>query len=409
MKIRIVHVLNRWATGGTEGGVARIANRLLGDFEHIICSIHPPSEGPAVAAELQCLDGNSKWSALSAVMRKTRPHIVHSRNWGAIEAIVAARLVNVPAIIHSEHGRNLDTMSALPWRQRYFRRLCYRIAHELFAVTEELREYYVMQIGAAAKRMAVIENGVDVERYRRDLRAQIAIREQLGIDQQRILIGCVARLDPVKDHATLLLASAELLKANYPVHVLVVGDGPERSRLEQLAAGTPSLREHVTFTGQVCDVIPWLSALDIFVLPSLSEGMSNVLLEAMAVGVAPVATAVGGNTRILDGGRFGRVFPAGDVAMLTDRLRELIVNRERCTEIGCQARLRVEQRYGMERMLESYARLYTNVLERNSRKPWAQPTVNTEENAVKMALRSIGSDGSETSTRRSMLARRTKA
>jgi len=280
----------------------------------------------------------------------------------------------------------------------------------LFAVTEELRHYYVKQIGVAAERMAVIENGVDVERYRRDPRARTDVCERLGIDRQRTLIGCVARLDPVKDHGTLLLASAELLKENRPLHLLVVGDGPERSRLEQMAADIPALRQHVTFTGQVSDVVPWLSALDIFILPSLSEGMSNVLLEAMAVGVAPVATAVGGNTSILDGGAFGCLFPPGDVAALANCLKELTANRQRCAEIACRARLRVEQRYGLEPMLEKYGQLYLNVLERNCRKSSWLPAMSCERGDVKTALKPMANQAGEAVVQtRSMLPKRTKA
>jgi len=140
------------------------------------------------------------------------------------------------------------------------------------------------------------------------------------------------------------------------------GDGAERARLESRARNLPALAANITFTGQVNNVAQWLNAFDVFVLPSLTEGMSNVLLETMATGVPCIATPVGGNAAIIEADVSGLLFPAQDVQGLKERLWQLLSNPDRRLVLGHNARRRVERNYGMERMLASYAQMYTTLV-----------------------------------------------
>jgi sugar transferase (PEP-CTERM/EpsH1 system associated) len=366
-----MHVLNRWATGGTETVVSRITQRLGDGFEHVICSVHrPASEAPPCPPSVKLLSLERETGSrnlllveLVKIMRREKPDVVHSRNWGTIEAILAGKLAGIPAVIHSEHGRNIDTMNSLPWRQRYFRSLCYAFADELFAVTDELKEFYLTQLGRAATRMHVLENGIDVDFYRPDSASRHAIRERLRLSENTVLVGSVGRFDPIKNLDSMLIAADRLLATGADIQVVLIGDGPERTKIEAIIQSSARLAGNTVLPGHVSNVNEWLTAFDIFVLPSLSEGSSNTLLEAMASQVACIASSVGGNTNVLQNGVSGRLFPPRDVAGLTSILSELVANSDYRRDLARGARIRVEQRYSLQRMLNDYRHLYENALE----------------------------------------------
>ena len=184
------------------------------------------------------------------------------------------------------------------------------------------------------------------------------MRASLGIAPDTVVAGTVSRLDPVKDHRTLLRAM-EVVVAQQPNMVLIiVGDGPERAGLQAEVDSRPVLRKLVHFVGESADVPAWLNSFDVFVLPSLSEGMSNTLLEAMAVGVVPVATCVGGNPEVVENERSGLLFPAGDHVALAARLQQLAGDSARRQSLAFGARRRIESCFSLERMLANYAQMY---------------------------------------------------
>src|SRR6185437_9355461 len=148
--------------------------------------------------------GRSSWlfADYYRIFSRERPDIVHSRNWGTIEAVPAARLAHVPGVIHSEHGLDLQTMGRQPWRRRMLRRLCYRWAGRVFAVSQELRHYYSQQLDVPASRLGVIPNGVETQYFRPDPDLRRRVRQTLGVSPETLIVGAVGRLDPVKDHRT---------------------------------------------------------------------------------------------------------------------------------------------------------------------------------------------------------------
>jgi glycosyltransferase involved in cell wall biosynthesis len=147
--------------------------------------------------------------------------------------------------------------------------------------------------------------------------------------------------------------------------VVVVGDGPERKGLESDVAARTVLGQRVTFVGAVNDVLPWLNSFDIFALPSLSEGMSNTLLEAMAVGIPPLATAVGGNTEVVEHGSCGLLFGPRDAQAMSANLKCLAADPEWRRQLGSNARQRVENCFSLWRMLSAYTQMYSDVLKRD--------------------------------------------
>lgn len=373
-RLKVLHVINRLDTGGTEYGVLKLMKGLdYPLFEHRLCTTR--GFDPQVARRLNLeknvyvagrSDARLQFAAfrLARIMRAYRPHIVHSRNWGAIEAILAARLAGVPVAIHSEHGYEVDMLAGLPRRRRLLRRAFYAMADSVFTVTEELRSYHASQAWLSPEKIRVLYNGVDTFRFAARPEVRLRVREQLGLSAGSFVVGTVGRLVPIKDHPTLLKAAEALIRGGLTVSVLLVGAGPERARLEQLVEDSPNLRGRVVLTGATENVPDLLNAMDAFVLPSLCEGMSNTLLEAMASGLPVIATRVGGNPELVQENHSGWLFAPGDVNDLAAGLGRLAHSRNlRCT-LGAAARLRAVTQFGLDHMLESYRNLYVELARR---------------------------------------------
>lgn len=359
--IRVMHVVRSMATGGTENVVRRLLSQLDANrFEQRVCSlISAPGKEPASTVCLRHRDGPSFLvPSLTRAFLRQQPDVVHSRNWGTIEAVFAARLAGVGGVIHSEHGRDLGTMGPQPWRRRKLRGIAYRLSDRVFCVSEELRDYYSREAGLPAIKFDVILNGVDTAQYHEDAQARARKRELIGAGAGTFVIGTVGRLDPVKDHPTLLRATETALARGLDLRLVIVGDGTERNNLEQILSSKPALSRHTVLVGESQDVNEWLNCFDVFVLPSLSEGISNTLLEAMAVGLAPIATRVGGNPEVIQHERSGLLVDANDVEGIAGYIRDLAANEGWRRELGRNARQRIVSRFSMDRMVRQYEEMY---------------------------------------------------
>jgi sugar transferase (PEP-CTERM/EpsH1 system associated) len=291
-------------------------------------------------------------------MKAFRPHVVHARNFGSLEAVAAARLARVPGVVHSEHGYELETLSGLPFRRRILCRTLFPLADAVFTVTADLRNYHSKQSWLAARNFRVIYNGVDTEKFSPRSGAGLRMRKQLGIPEASVVIGSVGRLVPIKDYSTLLDAAEILLRQRRDVHVLLVGDGPERTGLQDRVARSAILTGRVTFAGASDNVPDLLNALDVFVLPSISEGMSNTILEAMASGLAMVVTRAGGNSELVEDGRSGLLFAPRDLQALAQLLLGLFEDSGKRLSLGAAARARAVEHFGLASMIRQYRDLY---------------------------------------------------
>lgn len=364
-KIRIMHVVRTLATGGTENVVRRLLSTLDPDrFEQRVCTVVASPSGSSIGAI--SLDRDPHRSAflvpqLVRLFRRERPHVVHSRNWATIEAVIAAKFAGVAGVVHSEHGRDLNTMGRQPMRRRLLRRMAYASADRVFCVSQELRQYYSRELGISLDSFDVIANGVDIRQFCPDPGVRQKRRAQLEIAPGTFVVGTVGRLDPVKDHRTLIRAAASAIAAGVNLHLVIVGEGSQRSVLENEVEAWPELARRTAFTGEVRNVAEWLNAFDAFVLPSLSEGMSNTLLEAMAVGIACVATAVGGNVEVVENGRSGLFVRPGDVAGIRDCLVRLACVEELRHRLGWYARERIISEFSLDRALRRYEEMYCSL------------------------------------------------
>jgi sugar transferase (PEP-CTERM/EpsH1 system associated) len=369
--LRVLHVIDRLDMGGTEYVILKVMAGLGGgEFEHRVCAARGYNESLPHLQKMQdqivvAGRNESKFQLLlfhlAGIMREFRPHIVHSRNWGAIEAIPAARLAGVPIAIHSEHGYIPDMLAGLPARQRVIRRGAYAMADAVFCVTDELRNFHARQAWLAPERIQVLHNGVDTERYSPLPEVRRTMRERLRISSASLVLGIVSRLVPIKDHATLFRAAERLAAHKIDVRVIVAGTGPERERLDAIVKASSALAGRVSFVGASENVPEILNALDIFVLPSLMEGMSNTILEAMSCGLPVAATRVGGNRELVQEGRTGVLFTPGDDAHLAGQIELLAANEALRSDYGAAGRRRVLEDFSLDKMLAGYRHLYRDL------------------------------------------------
>jgi len=369
--LRVLHVLPFFAYGGTELVVRRlIANLDAPDFEHRVCAMR--GYDPQLVRSAQLEDrfvqaGNSAEQLqfplrrLVGIMRQLQPHIVHTRNWGALEAAFAARLAGVPCVVHSEHGYDLDMLDGLPFRRRVIRRGLYAFVHRLFTVSQELRTFHAKQAWLAVDRLQVVYNGVDTESYFADAAARVQTRKQLDVPEKSLLIGSVGRLVAIKNYPLTLRAVATLVDNGYDVHLAIAGAGPEEENIRNVAAGLPQLQGRLHLCGFTHQTSSFLNGLDIFVQSSEAEGMSNTVLEAMACGLPLVVTGVGGNPEMVAHGENGFLFASGDGRALALHIESLINNQELRVELGRKSRLRAVQLFSLDRTMTEYRNLYQNL------------------------------------------------
>lgn len=282
--------------------------------------------------------------------RRSGVDIVHTHHLTQlIYAGVGARLAGA-VLIHAEH----DYLSLEPPRRRRLLRVLGALCHHVIAVGDQIGAFLVDRVGLPPSRVTVIRNGVDLERYSPERRVP---RAKLGLPASGRLVGTVARLDPLKDPASLLRAVPMLLADRPDLHTVLVGDGPLRPELEALAA-TLGIRDRVHFLGARHDVADLLPHFDAFALTSISEGLPFSILEAMACGCPIVATTVGDIPRLMGDSAAGITVPSARPELLATGLAALLDSPDRARALGRAARSLIQEHYDFRVTLERYEALY---------------------------------------------------
>lgn len=269
---------------------------------------------------------------------------------------MARRFGSVEKLIVSFHASGSASGGLL---LRGYQRYLLRTADTLVAVAESHKRYLVAVEKLDHRKIVVINNGVDTREYRPGPPNEV-VREELGIRRGATVVATVASLKRLKNIHLLLEAAGEIAKDTDDVHYLIVGEGPDRGELEALASKL-GIRDQVTFTGFREDVPDLLRLSHVFVLPSRTEVFSNAILEAMASGLAIVATDVGSSFELVRSGENGFLVPSEDPTALASALRELLGNPEMLRNFGQKSRRIVEAEYTLESMCERRARLFREV------------------------------------------------
>ena len=288
---------------------------------------------------------------LRSILRRERIDILHTHHLGPfVYGAPAAMLVGCRHV-HTEHSHELyDTP-----RRQLLGAMMSPLA-EVVAVTPEVSEYRKRFPGVCR----VIPNGVPTPANDPSMRAHG--RAQLGIGDDRFLVGCAARLSDEKNHAGLLDAFARLHQREPGAVLACAGDGPLRGELRALAKDF-GVGDHVLWLGPLRDMRPFYAALDVCVLNSTREGLPLSLLEAMAYGVPVVATDVGGVGELL-AGEAGVLVPSREPAHLAAALASLAADPARAKRLGGNGEARVRASYNVDRMVDRYVALYRDLARR---------------------------------------------
>jgi sugar transferase (PEP-CTERM/EpsH1 system associated) len=363
---RVVHVIPSLRTGGLENIAARLVRHLDSRYEQAV--ITPYRSGPIAQtlpagvtviamAERHPPD---RWNAfrMARLFRTLHPDVVHTRNWTCIDAIMGARLARVPVVIHGEHGRDAVDPEGQNRTRRRIRRLLAPFVTQFVTVSRDLARWLVQDVGVPSRKVRTICNGVDTDRFASGDRK--AARQALCIPAGSAVVGTVGRLDPVKDQVGLIRAFARTAGA-IPSLLLIAGDGPCRAELEAVARAT-GCQDRVRILGERGDIPTVLRALDVFVLPSLGEGISNAILEAMATALPVIASRVGGNRELVQDGVTGLLVEARRPDILSEAMLGYLTDSRLAAAHGAAGRARVEREFSLERMLANYDELYERYL-----------------------------------------------
>ena len=376
-RLHVMHLVYRFASGGLENVVTQLINGLPRErFRHTLLAlteVDPVYRARIETPDVQCLALDKQpggplpyWPRVWRLFREQAPDVLHSCNLAAMDFLPMAALARVPRRIHAEHGWDVSDPGGSNLRNRRNRRIMAPFAQDFIAVSDQVHDYLRDVIRVPPARIQLITNGVDTERFRPP-RAGEAWPEGLPFNAaEHLLIGTVGRLDPVKDQARLIEAFAQLQamddEACRRARLVLVGEGPLRQALGERVVQY-GLQDRVCFAGQRQDVPAVLRALDVFVLNSLTEGTSCALQEALATGMAIVASTVGGNAAVLGQGEAGHLVPPSDTMALAGALRQALAQRLDGPARRAQqeaARSRAMSAYSLQAMLARYESLFAS-------------------------------------------------
>jgi len=371
----IAHVVFRFGVGGLENGIVNLVNHLPRDrWRHAIVSLTDISTEfteRIVVPDVEYVALGKRpghlvreYPALLREFKRLRPAIVHTRNLAALEAVVPAWAAGVPVRIHGEHGWDIADPAGRRRRYRLVRKLYRPFVHRYIALSRHLADYLEHQVGVPDAALSQIYNGVDTDRFYPSIgRARIPGCPFAGSDDW--LIGSVGRLESIKDPLNLVRAFIRA-RAMHPaaarrMRLLIAGDGALRREVESvLEAG--GARDFAWLAGERDDVPQFMRGLDCFVLPSLAEGVSNTILEAMATRLPVAATRVGGNTELIESGMTGMLVPSANPDALASAILAYFDDRATAHRHAKTAQRVVATRFSLTAMVAAYDRVYERAL-----------------------------------------------
>jgi glycosyltransferase involved in cell wall biosynthesis len=374
-KIRLFYLIGTLDMGGAEGQLVELVTRLdRHRFAPVVCCL---SSGGAYAEALAAAGipvevigfrgfrifrhphkVAAQMFRLVRAMRRAQPDVVHGfLFWAYILGAFAAWMARVPVVLSSR--RSLGHFKANKPHYLALERLTNRMTDLVIANSEAVRQDAIREERLPAERVMVIHNGLDLDRH--GAPPDEGLRRSLGLERQGPVVGVVANFIHYKGHQFFLDAWAAAVK-KFPESVaLLVGDGPLRQEFEARVHAM-GLGPSVRFLGTHQDVPALVALMDLVVHPSLEEGFSNAILEAMAAGKPVVATAVGGNPEAVIHGKTGLLVPPGDSQALADAMLWLLAHPREAVRFGEAGRLRVAERFEISAMVRQYEAVYERLV-----------------------------------------------
>ncbi len=379
-RIRVLHVITRLVVGGAQENTL-LTVRHLDRTRYEVTLASGPSLGPEGSLESEVpedvafvripelvrmphslKDPVALWK-LYRLMRRGRYHLVHTHTTKAgILGRIAARWAEVPLVVHTPHGHAFHGYLG-PFGSAALRRVEAALARwtdAIVCLTEAEREDHLKLGVGRPEQFEVIHSGVDLSRFRTPAVPPEVKRRELGLPDRARIVGCVARLVPVKGVQVLLEAVPRIREQVPEAVVVFVGDGELRPELERRAREL-GVDSAVRFLGLRRDVAELVSLFEVAVQPSLNEGMGKAAVEALAAGKPVVASAVSGLVDVVRDGRNGVLVPPGDPGALAHAIADLLRHPDSARRLGEAAR-RDAQAYSVEAMVARLEALYERLL-----------------------------------------------
>lgn len=367
--LKILHVVFFLEPGGMENGVVNITRALdPAEFEVHFCCLERPGafvERLPHPENVHVLGKKPGFSVktvldLAKLIAKLKPHVIHSHNLGPlIYSGISSAFGTLCPVLQGEHSL-LTPDECSPRRLRQ-RRILYRGCRKVHTVSKELRDQ-LLQLGFPPAKVEVIVNGVDTTRFipadKQTARKQINLGQ---LDAKAFVIGMVGRFGAFKRHSLLIDAFNEVAAERPDLHLLLVGDGgPESARVRDQGQKSP-VSNRIHFAGFQQDVRPYYQAMDLLVVPSVNEGLSNAILEGMACSLPVLANQVCGNAEVIHHKQDGLVADLDTAKKLAEELKNVLAVPSDLAKMGQMARENVVSRFSIKRMVEQYETLYRNV------------------------------------------------
>jgi sugar transferase (PEP-CTERM/EpsH1 system associated) len=365
----IAHLVFRFDYGGLENGLVNLVNGLPQNaFRHAVIALTEASEFrrrlqredvSVHALDKQPGKDPGAYLRLFRLLRKLQPTIVHTRNFGTVEGALVACLAGVPVRIHGEHGWDVYDPDGTNRKYRAVRRVMNPLIDRFVTVSRELEQWLTARVGIRAGKISRICNGVDTHRFRPGTPQPRQLLPAERFPAGSVVVGSVTRFSEIKD--PLNLVRAFILARQHPaggvLRLAMLGEGALRGEAQALLeqAGQADV---AWLPGSRDDVAQLMREMDIFVLSSRREGISNTVLEAMASGLPVVTSATGGNLELVRDHLTGRLVTPGDPQAISSVLLDYAQRPEVRVQHGEAARRRAEQDYSLQRMLTDYERLY---------------------------------------------------
>lgn len=369
--LRILHVLDSLRPGGTENGVVNVAQRLAPEVDtHVAClrcsgdfAARLPAPSQVYVLGKGTSFSPSSVKSLFHIIRRLRPDVIHTHNLGPlIYASLATVAGTLTPILHGEHGQIQERERNT--RRRWQRRLLYRCCQGVHTVSHSMIAALEAE-GLPVQGMTSVTNGVDAARYCPP-ESKAAARSALGMPEQGQVIGIVGRFVALKRHR-LLLQAFDRVAAEIPaLRLVILGDGGDDQDTIRTAIENHPRRSQIDWPGMQSNTVPWYQTLDLLVAPSLIEGLSNAVLEAMSCGVPVLAHSACGNTEVILHETNGYCDDIQTEEDLVASLRRRLARPDHLQAAGNSAREHVLKQFSLDSMAQGYRRLYERCAKRHS-------------------------------------------
>lgn len=371
----IAHLVHRFDTGGMENGLVNLFNHLPpGKYRHAVIALTEYTDFrnriTAQAVEFHALNKKpghdpAVFIRLYKLLRKLKPDILHTRNLAALEGQFVGVAAGIKGRIHGEHGRDTFDLHGKNWKYNLLRKAARPFIDQYIAVSKDLEQWLIGTVGARPDRVNQIYNGVDSVRFHPRQTSRPPVLPPGFADEHSVVFGSAGRMVAVKDYPTLVQAFILLVRGAESVRrrarLVLVGEGVARAQCQRLL-DEGGVTELAWLPGERHDMADCLRAMDVFVLPSFNEGISNTILEAQATGLPVIATRAGGNVELVEVGKSGCLVEPSNPQAMAQLLRSYLDDLARRKTEGLAARSRIESGHSLKAMSAAYQAVYDRVL-----------------------------------------------